>query len=367
MIRNLFVSITVILLLGGCTTAPIVWDGTVNDQIDKWNQEEAFGKSLDAISNITIKHKEFEQVTARKEEVLKLASAYEANTIKAITQSRDKGDWKTVFKILKEVEWKYPRSIALIDERTRTLEIHQKARNSIELQRHYARAEWLDQELKLQKELLKTSPDETLEQWNLENLEGESVSLAATLAKDGEREFSHKNYSEAEKAYEYSLMLDPNPGVQKSLDQIESIKRKKITAKIKKEQARKKALIAKKNRELQQQQKKELSLAQEYQNGINTNDFSSAKKAAQALIKMNPDNKTYKANLQHIDKLIKSHVQSRYNNGANLYSRGDHKGAIAEWENVLKLDPNHEASKISLDRARRVIETLEKIKKQQQN
>jgi tetratricopeptide (TPR) repeat protein len=354
------------LLLGACTTAPIVWDGTVNEQIDKWNQEEAFGKSLDAISNITIKHKEFDVVTARKDEVEKLASAYEEKTIKAISKSREKGDWKNVFKSLKEVEWKYPRSIALIDERTKTLEIHQTVRDTIELQRHYARAEWLEQELKLQKELINTAPDETIEQWNLENLEGESVSLAATLAKDGDREFSHKKYAEAEKAYEYSLMLNPTPGVRKSLEHIETLKKEKINAKIKKEQARKKALLTKKNRALKVQQQKEQSLVQAYHNSIKNNALSKARKAALALRKMKPDDKTYKANVQHIEKLIKSHVDSRYSNGANLYSRGDHNGAIKEWENVLKLDPNHEASKISLDRAKRVIEMLEKIKKQQQ-
>ena len=52
-------------------------------------------------------------------------------------------------------------------------------------------------------------------------------------------------------------------------------------------------------------------------------------------------------------ELKKKELMSEYyNKGVNYYQKGKYKKAIKEWEKVLKIDPNHEQSKKSIEKAR---------------
>ncbi len=341
--------------ISACTTTPIVWDGSVNDQVDKWLAEEQYGRALDAIRNITQQHKEFEKVKSKENEAQTKAQKYEERVISSIRDARNKNDWKTIYAIYKEIEWKYPKSTRLQKEIFETNKIHEAEQSKILLQRRYARADWLNKEITYQRQYLKTTPGETLEEWNLDMLIDESKTLAIDLAKDGDNAMAAKAYNEAKEAYNYSYNLSPTPEVKKQLDYLKKRDQQRLNAIKKKETAKKKKAI----------NTREQVLSKLYKSALAKNQLIKAQKAAIDLVKLKPDVDSYQDNLNHINLLIKSYAQSSYNKGAMLYSKGDFNGAIKEWETALKYEPEHEASKISLDRAKRVIEKLNTIKQQQ--
>ncbi|MBA3065081.1 tetratricopeptide repeat protein, partial [bacterium] len=52
----------------------------------------------------------------------------------------------------------------------------------------------------------------------------------------------------------------------------------------------------------------------------------------------------------------KTEMKEHYNKGSELYAAGKYKKAIKEWEEVLELDPQHQQSKDSIEKARKKLQ-----------
>ena len=56
------------------------------------------------------------------------------------------------------------------------------------------------------------------------------------------------------------------------------------------------------------------------------------------------------------EKEKKEMMKEYFNRATKLYNQGKYKEAIREWENVLDLGPNHELSKIKIEKAKQMLE-----------
>ncbi len=61
---------------------------------------------------------------------------------------------------------------------------------------------------------------------------------------------------------------------------------------------------------------------------------------------------------------MEEYIEKLTEYGTKLYSNEEYNGALEIWDEVLYLDPNNEKVKANKERTEKVLQTLEKIKKE---
>jgi len=91
-----------------------------------------------------------------------------------------------------------------------------------------------------------------------------------------------------------------------------------------------------------------------------------AKKKYQAALKLfnnlSPDFKDVKKQITKLKSLIKAQAEIYYKNGVKFYLEEKLEAAISQWENALKLVPNHKKALKYIQTTRSLIKKLNKIK-----
>ena len=98
---------------------------------------------------------------------------------------------------------------------------------------------------------------------------------------------------------------------------------------------------------------------------LEDNEISIAKRTLPLALRLH-ESKEIKAANRRLEKLSKSMGGSLHdlmNKGAELYGQERYEEAIVIWQQVLLLDPENTEIKANLERAQRVIENLERLKK----
>ncbi len=99
---------------------------------------------------------------------------------------------------------------------------------------------------------------------------------------------------------------------------------------------------------------------------VKNNDIAKARTLI-PLAKRLVNNKTARKATQTLEKLTKpmeEYIEKLTEYGTKLYSNEEYNGALEIWDEVLYLDPNNEKVKANKERTEKVLQTLEKIKKE---
>jgi tetratricopeptide (TPR) repeat protein len=93
---------------------------------------------------------------------------------------------------------------------------------------------------------------------------------------------------------------------------------------------------------------------------VERHDLYNAKKHANALKRLSPDNSEVKLLNERIHTLIKMDVEKLTVQGNSLYRQERFAEAKSVWEKALRLDPENSALKANIERAARVLNKLQK-------
>ncbi|KRT55902.1 Tetratricopeptide repeat [endosymbiont of Ridgeia piscesae] len=93
------------------------------------------------------------------------------------------------------------------------------------------------------------------------------------------------------------------------------------------------------------------------------NELSKAKMLLQKLLQKEPKNSAVRELLQLVQKELQIHLENLFKTGDQLYSQGEVAGAIAVWEAAQKLDPNDDRVVKKIERAQRILDNLEQLRK----
>lgn len=99
----------------------------------------------------------------------------------------------------------------------------------------------------------------------------------------------------------------------------------------------------------------------------NKGDKDTAIISFKKVINVEPENKDAKAYLgkigaSKIESVTAKEVDTRYLTGIRFYTDGKYEEAIDSWKKVLELAPNHENANMNIEKAKKMIEGVTKIK-----
>ena len=139
-------------------------------------------------------------------------------------------------------------------------------------------------------------------------------------------------------------------------------------------------LMAEKEKKTEQakaQQKQDI-LEQQRKNRIRNNmveakvlyekdQFNLARKLLNQVLAEEPDNPQAVKLLAELESRLQAHLDYLLKTGDKLYQEGQIEGAQEKWEDALRLDPENAVAKEKLERAKRVLENLESLRKAEES
>lgn len=102
---------------------------------------------------------------------------------------------------------------------------------------------------------------------------------------------------------------------------------------------------------------------EEAQHLSESGQLSEARRVLKMLLKEDPRNKTAKNRLRDVEARLKNYIESLLTAGDRLYREGEIEGAKATWRAALSLDPQEHRAREKIDRAQRVLDNLENLRK----
>jgi predicted Zn-dependent protease len=106
--------------------------------------------------------------------------------------------------------------------------------------------------------------------------------------------------------------------------------------------------------------KKRLRQAESYSE---SGQLTEAKRILKLILKEDRKNKAAKNLLVTVDNRLKSYIENLLAAGDRLYREGEIEGAKATWRAALSLDPSDKRAREKIDRAQRVLDNLENLRK----
>ena len=94
--------------------------------------------------------------------------------------------------------------------------------------------------------------------------------------------------------------------------------------------------------------------------------FNPARKQLNQVLAEEPTNSEAKKMLSELEKRLQSHLDYLLKKGDKLYQQGEIERAQAIWKAALRLDPENSLAKEKLERASRVLENLENLRRAEQ-
>jgi tetratricopeptide (TPR) repeat protein len=91
--------------------------------------------------------------------------------------------------------------------------------------------------------------------------------------------------------------------------------------------------------------------------------FNPARKLLNQVLEEQPDNLQAAQLLSQLEDRLQGHLENLLNTGDKLYQEGEIEGARDIWEAALRLDPENTLAKEKLERAERVLENLENLRR----
>jgi len=347
--KQLRVFISLILItsaLSGCAFVHS-FDKDLDSKIKQWMHEHEYSKALDALAHIRKNHVQYAQLQKRKIEVQQAADRFEKIKLREIDAHIAAQDWQAAESSLNYSMVKLPDSAKLQTAYNEFIKKRAHYLKGLYYRLYINKAEWLVKNQDVQQELSRTLPDDKITKRATEQYKREIDSVYKQLIVCGIEGINIGDLELAEQCYLLADELKPSTEIQKT---IQGIQRK-----LAKKQKRKPLLLSKRGR--QQLEKAKASLKQgDMKITLAAYNKIPAKDTKHALVT---------AFKQELDSRIKENVAQAIEIGRKLYSQGKIEQALAIWNDTRELAPYHEYLISHIDRAQRVIDNLDKLKKQE--
>ncbi|MCF6283508.1 MAG: hypothetical protein L3J28_15125 [Candidatus Polarisedimenticolaceae bacterium] len=271
----------------------------------------------------------------------------EADLIQQADRLRKQKLYAQAEQLLFQARTNNPDSIKLQKSLQRMMAERQRYRQQIEDQLLIARVIFIQQQRPLMVQLAKSESDDRMISTRLNHMNSEWLESRQRLSSCGERR-RKSDPNTAEKCLQLALAIDPQKSDRKYLAQIEAERADAANLHLEEEGARK-------IRELLEQAKKR------QQSG----EFYHALSLLKQILELSPGQPNAILLEEQIKKEFTELATERLTTGEDLYQKGRIKEAIAIWKRLLKLDPKHKPAQEKIERAQRVLDNLQQLRKEQ--
>jgi tetratricopeptide (TPR) repeat protein len=330
-------------------------------QLEQWEQQREFGRSLDALSQIDPQDPDYNKAAEVRKQIEKRASEYEQQVRKETYQKQEKGDWAGALDQYDEALAKHPKSAVIKDGLAK---LHQQQRQQLELleqQRLIQHGEWLRDVLPVYREITTVDPRSLEAKQRLQRVVDEAKGIANELALIGNKALADNDLKTAEATLPLAFKLSNDPVIEESLNS--------LRAEQKQQSAKQREARRKRERQVRAaRQKKEeaiSTLEKEYQRAFGKQDFNTARKRLREIEKVDRRYSKLAEMKRTLQQAIDNKVAKLFDAGVSAYSRGQFEQAARNWRNALELDPKHQQAQESLERAEKVLENIQRLKEKQ--
>jgi tetratricopeptide (TPR) repeat protein len=94
-----------------------------------------------------------------------------------------------------------------------------------------------------------------------------------------------------------------------------------------------------------------------------TGQLNEARRVLKVVLKEHPRNRDAKKLLHNVESQLKRYIENLLAAGDRLYREGEIEGAKATWRAALSIDPQDPRAREKIDRAQRVLDNLENLRK----
>lgn len=210
----------------------------------------------------------------------------------------------------------------------------------------------LRNQVPLLEQLTRSNPDEEDYLEQLKKTHKQLFELRQNLSECGWRHFK-KNNALAKDCLTLALSLQPNEEDERLMNHL--LKEQSQNQQKSKTQER-----AQRETVLKQRIRKHLEEATRlYDSG----QLTEARRVLKVLLKEDPQNAPAKALLNDVESRLKSYLENLLAAGDRLYREGEIEGAKATWRAALTLDPQDERARDKMERAQRVLDNLENLRR----
>lgn len=348
-----------LLLQSGC--AIITSYSKMETQIDQWVETKQYDRALDALSNVNAQDPQYLLAAEKRRQVEAMAANYEQEIRGKTRHNLDQGQWAEALDTYDEALARLPQSAVLKDGLAQLHHEQQDELDRLELERLIAHGQWLKQILPTYHSIARVDPRSRSARLRLEKKQSEAKQIASELALLGNKALANNDLSTAQKTLSMAAELSDAPAIGESL--------KKLRQQLSQENAKQREEREKrqqKQRAAEQAKARRVSdLLEAYHDAYSKKNYQRARKELETLKRADPGNKKWNRLNDQLEQATSREAQRLFDSGVSAYSRGHFEQAATLWRKALELKPDHKPAQENLERAERVLEKLQELKKKQ--
>lgn len=329
--------------LSGCALLHSL-DKDLDKQVDAWVKNQEFTKALDALSLVRKTHPKYLLLLEKTKDVKKAAEKFEEIKVTEANDYIDQQRWQDAEMVLNQSLEKLPDS-----EKLQTIYrafIKQRAYylKSLYYQLYINKAEWLVKNQGVNKELARAMPKDRDTRRVMEQYQEEIQHVYQQLVVCGIEGMNIGDLDLAEQCFLLADELKPSQAIQTTIIDIQQ--------QLSKLEMKKPADLSTHGRHLLMKAQQDMQAGK-------------LKKSIQSYRQIPGIDKRHglvKSFKQELDSRIHTSVKEGIEVGRKLYSQGDIERALAIWHDLQEIAPDNEYLLSHIDRAKRVLKKLKKIR-----
>ncbi|GAB4357055.1 MAG: hypothetical protein Kow006_24610 [Gammaproteobacteria bacterium] len=298
-----------------------------------------------------------------RNEAIYQAFRFEQQTVAEATTYQEEGDWGGALRVLDEALASYPESQMLQNTRKRFRAQQEQQLASLDTDLMLARVGWLlkQKNILLRKRSLGRALDRS-ESNQLERIDVELARLHQPLIDQGTRALKRGRLGLAKRCLSLAEQIGTNSATRRlraATDKLSRQREKREQARKQKAQALQREALEKASRErfLDHLERARTALAQ--------NDLLAARQSVMAAAAIQAGHPDLQALAEAVQRRVSQRTEALITEGNSLYSRGDFREARDLWAEAVRLDPENTLARARLERAERVLNTLDRLRKEQ--
>lgn len=322
-------------------------------QISEWISHQQYGLALDALGRLPRTPAQEQALEQQISATRRAAGAYETQILAQAEQQFRAGALADAEHTLEMGLGKLLQSQALEQELAKVREARAAQIAGLKFERLLAQAAWLAEDLPIQERWVRADPDDLAAARELERTRQEADTAARALAQHGEQARETHDLALAERCLTLATRLADLPDAKAALAQVQA------------ELRNNRERVALERQRVQRIQARADSerLIQAVQHAIEQDALLEAVEPLDRLRKLAPNDPQVVALEQTLAARRAAESAQWTQRGVVQYQDGQIAEAKASWERALALDPGNKVAEENLERAERVLDKLDKLRR----
>ena len=322
------------------------FDDDLPARVDQWIEQQEYGRALATLEYVKPDNRNYQLLMRKKQRILVLANSFENTSISKARRLTNRNKWNAALKTYDAALDKLPGSQKLQAARNDFLQKRQVYLKELELRLLINKGEWLDKNAPLHEKIKLTIPDKYRSVPGIRDYEDDLEDTLPSLVDCTETAIMADELQLARQclylAEQLGEEVERDPRLQAARQRIEQVDRSLI----------------------QQQKQKTRELLAELKQGYSVENLQRAHEHLARLRKRDTrDNESLRLQRQ-LNQHLQNGLDQRIEAARRLYSSGKIEQALRSWESLQTVDPDNQKLEAHIERARRVLEKLQRLQQE---